>query len=354
MKPTLEEYLLRQAAGEGFETAKGTLRAVGNKFRGINKDIWAYWMPQWAVNAAENYPHIKSGTGIRILSDSARDIPAIVVGIGPSLDQQLEWIGRCERNAVIISTDAALRALVANGITPHLVCQLDCRPKNATMFDGVKTEDHILVTNACAHPEQLKAWKGRHLFYNMLMQGHEFTDEILPLMFPGFGAVESKGTVGNMAILIAHFMGCKPIIACGMDLCYQKVGDAYRYRANDWRWSPKDESTGMPERWEKWDNKLIYDNDDRLMDSFETTVKERTYRVDGELDFYRKALLEMVGPTGMHLVNCAEEGILRDIVETLDIEAAVTKYCQPAFEPGATIVPHLKQIIPMLEGSHAR
>ena len=352
--PTLEDHLLTRVGEGGFKVQTGTRSVVNDKMHGANKDIWGHWLPLWAQQMARNYPIISQAMGVQFLSDAAKGIPAIVVGIGPSLDGDMEWLSRAGRNAILISTDAALRPLQAHGIDPHIVIQLDCKAKNVTMFEGLRTDHLVMVASSCIHPDVIHAWKGRFLFYNHAQNESEFTTHILPSVFPHIGPMDSKATVGNMGVLLAHKMGCSRVIVSGMDMCYQpRKGQApvegakkeFIYRATDYAWV--EGTRDVAGHWEPKENKVLYDNADRLNGSFDLELKGKRFRVDHELDFYRKALLEMVGESGMEFTNCAVDGILQDFVETIPLEKALMDYCQPAFSPGQTVIPHLVKLIPM-------
>ncbi len=347
-KPTLIEKWFKEASG--FSIQKAVAMAKNDNIRGDNAAILAKWMPKWGPQMAANYARIKDGWGVKFLSDAARGLPAVVVGIGPSLDDEIEMLRFASEQAILIATDASLRVLARHEIRPHLVLQLDCKAENVTMFDHVDTRDLVLVANSCISPVVLNAWKGKVIFYNMSLQDSEFMTHVLPYVFPQFGAMDSKATVGNLAVLLAHLMGCSRVIAVGMDLCYRamKAEGVYRYRCTDYAWSVGEASTGIPAGWSQTENKVLYDNDDRLKDSFDLKIREHTYRVDHELEFYRKALLDMVGTLGIEFTNTAVEGVLREDLETMPLEEAFMKYCQPAFGPGESVVPHLAKLIPDL------
>ncbi|MDH4319175.1 MAG: DUF115 domain-containing protein, partial [Desulfobulbaceae bacterium] len=56
-----------------------------------------------------------------------KDIPAILVAGGPSLNKNIDQLAKAKGNALIISVDTALPALLAHGITPDIVGAMDAQ-----------------------------------------------------------------------------------------------------------------------------------------------------------------------------------------------------------------------------------
>ncbi len=61
------------------------------------------WIHRWAKHAAQNYPIVSRSAGVRFLKDSCHGIPAFVVGIGPSLDDNIEEL---DPNMILKKADA--------------------------------------------------------------------------------------------------------------------------------------------------------------------------------------------------------------------------------------------------------
>lgn len=344
---SLTERILEDWRKEGLPVSRGPRRAHMPGFDAINRKIMEVWMPRWISHAAQNYWPIQRAWGVKTLFGSARGLPAIVVGIGPSLDSQIEWLAKAQNNALIIATDASLRPLARNGIKPHLVVTYDCKAEQSSLFKDVDTSDMVLVSNVCAHRNVLLDWKGKFLFYNMEHPGVPLMDQFLPTLFPHLGGLVGMGTVGNVSALLAFRMGCAKILGVGTDLCYQKIGEAYHYRCQDYEWAEEDASQGLPERWVPLENKLLYNNDDRLKDTVEVEIKGKKYVSDGTLDVYREILLNLIGQFDKEeFINCSPNGSLQDLVKNLSLKNALIDYCSRPIEMGESVVPHLNKIIP--------
>lgn len=323
------------------------------KMTGFNAEVYSSWIERWATNAAANYPVIKGSMGVAFLKNCAKDVPAVVVGIGPSLDDCIPDLKRAARHAVIIATDAALRPLARHGIHPDLVVNFDARDEQQTMWETLDTSRYVLLANSVTSPHTINAWKGSAMFFNMLQSDDEFCSNILPSIYPYLGQLPNMGTVGNGAIFLAKGMGCNPILTVGMDLCYRQTSllepgqtftPSWKYRAKDWHFRAGN-GGDMPDRWDEIENKTLYDNDDRMAHTFDEVVKGKTYKVDQPLQFYRNSLVSGVGNNDIPLINCSG-GVMSDLVPSMSFRDALEKKCYPSLDAGRTILKHLKALIP--------
>ena len=58
-------------------------------------------------------------------TDQFRDIPFILVGAGPSLDESIEFLREMQDHAIIVASNSPYRKLINSGIKPHLVVTAD-------------------------------------------------------------------------------------------------------------------------------------------------------------------------------------------------------------------------------------
>ena len=54
-----------------------------------------------------------------------RNMPAVIVGAGPSLDDALNGLNAIRDRALIMGCDTAARPLLASGVSPHFIVALD-------------------------------------------------------------------------------------------------------------------------------------------------------------------------------------------------------------------------------------
>jgi hypothetical protein len=352
-----EQSLVRATLDEmkkdGLPVKEGSRSYQSKRMTGFNADVYSAWIARWARNAAINYPVVSDGWGIRFLRKSATGIPAVVVGIGPSLDDNMEALRYARERALLIATDAAVRPLLRHGIKPDLVVNYDARDEQATMWETIDTSDLTLVANSVTSPRTIAAWQGKIIFFNMLQLDDEFATNILPAMYPHLGDLPNMGTVGNGAIYMANEMGCSPILTIGMDLCYKRVTkknelggellDHWRYRCKDYIFKPND--VEFPEGWIETENRVLYDNDTRMAKTFDVDHKGQTFRIDEPLRFYANSIIQNIGSLDLPVIDCSG-GVLAKYIRHIPLKEALATKCSKQIYPAQTTVRYLSQLVP--------
>ncbi|MBI4396331.1 MAG: hypothetical protein HY548_04490, partial [Elusimicrobia bacterium] len=122
----------------------------------------------------------------------------------------------------------------------------------------------------------------------------------------------------------------------------------------DFEWAEQRSDKGLPARWIPKENKLLYDNDQRLRDAFDVEIKGKKFRVDPELDMYRRILVDVAGSfDGVSVIDCSEGGVLGAAgFPTKRLKDALVEHCSRVIEPGESVVPHLPLIIPEIKGGN--
>lgn len=348
--------LKEQLEADGVPIKKGI-----RSFQSENSAPWVIasdtWLHRWAKHAAQNYPIVSRSFGTEFLTKCAINIPAFIVGIGPSLDDNIKDLKLAKGRALILATDASLRPLLANDITPDLVMTFDCQQNQKTTWATADTKDIPLICNSCSHPDTIADWGGPILFYNQWHKRDVFIQNLLPHIYQHIGKIPSSGTVGNMLVVLAKHMGCDPVMTVGMDLCYQPVakerdeGSPPLNPMNDFRWKYRcqDYELRVDEEgiceYRKTENKTLYDNDQRVARTFEETIGKTVYRTDPELKSYREAILGIADGLQFRITDCSD-GVLKEYFRNISVQDAVMEQCLSGITAGRTIVPFLKKLIP--------
>lgn len=198
-------------------------------------------MPMWCENIRENMPYITDrsmSNDIKTLEAKFADknIPAIVVGAGPSLydnasgTNHLEVLENSDYNGVIIATDRILKDCYDHGIFPDYVVTVDGSDKIEKFYDNDIVKGHGFNTTAIlanhTHPSIVNHWLcevgGNVLFYTA-----SIPQEIMPNASSVMGLItdnteiNSGGNSGSFALNIAHYMQCNPIALIGIDMSYK-------------------------------------------------------------------------------------------------------------------------------------
>lgn len=281
------------------------------------------WLYRWAKNSYQNYELVKRARGVIDLADTCIGLPAIIVGVGPSLDEAMDELKRVKRRGIMIATDAAFRPLMANGIRPDLVLSFDCKPEQSLLWETVPAHDVPILFDSCSHPKSIASWKGPILFYNHFHQADELSNLVLPHVNAHIGQLPSGGTVGNVALLLSKLIGCSPSILVGFDLCYKQEGTAWRYRSRDYRYNPDTTC------WDPGEVKALYDNDERVKRSFMKDFKGTAYRMDPELAYYHQVLLSFITHFKVETINTSRYGALAEAVVTFPLGSAIDRFCPP-------------------------
>lgn len=175
----------------------------------------------WENNFQANSQAISRNQGIKPLRGKLKDIPALLIGAGPSLDRNIEFLHNAADKSVLIASDAALKPLIQEKISPSFVVCLDPQPEISDFFQGLDTQPLTLIAPTIIHPKVISVWQGRVVFYNkfapdipILTKIQESAKNIWPLT-PG-------GSVLSIGYDFAFQIGCNPIIFVGQDLSYPK------------------------------------------------------------------------------------------------------------------------------------
>lgn len=142
------------------------------------------------------------------LKNAFQNIPAILIGAGPSLEKNIHSLKNFTSKAILF---AAGHALEKSLVTPHFGVLID----KAKPLSSVCSENIPLFFQARMHPDNFSLCKGEAF----LVPDSHFP--FLNFLSGDRDLFESGWTVGNFSAALAVFLGCNPVICIGMDYCYQ-------------------------------------------------------------------------------------------------------------------------------------
>jgi cytochrome c-type biogenesis protein CcmH/NrfG len=184
----------------------------------VNADTILYAGREMAGNILANTMEIIRSAGIRRLFNKFRDIPAIIVGAGPSLEKNVMHLKEVKEKAVIIAADRTLGLLLPLGITPHLVPSIDySRVNYEEKYASLHMNDklYMVFSQTLHHTITKKFWGEK-----FVLGSHDSLSTILSYYWGDKGYVSTGLHVGHLAFCLASVMGCNPIILTGMDLAF--------------------------------------------------------------------------------------------------------------------------------------
>lgn len=190
-----------------------------NTMRKIGRDLMS--------NAIINLPTLYTSPGIKTLFGRFKDMPAIVVSAGPSLNRNIHLLKQAQGKAVILAVGTAVKALQKNGVDPDFMVSIDPDRLNYGHFKGVNTKHSALITEMQSHPEILEKFSGP-IFVSGNSPILKWFDDVIEEK----GIMESGGSVANNAMTAAYKMGANPIVFVGQDLAYAKDGHSHAAGTN--------------------------------------------------------------------------------------------------------------------------
>ncbi len=199
----------------------------------------------WNRNLTENLPYILDSTPLNLLTTTFKGVPFILVGAGPSLDDNLEAVSQLKSRALIAAVDTALAPLLRAGCDPDVVVAMDAQEENARDFAGVPPHSSILVYDAFCFPSIVPMYPPDRRIVSQT--GHVLSDiddlvvvknGLLPLfdhlLDYEYGFLQSGGSVITCAFDLARIAGCSAVGLVGVDfslpgyLTHSKLTNKFR------------------------------------------------------------------------------------------------------------------------------
>lgn len=163
--------------------------------------------PRDSSHVEANRVHVSYDHHVSTLFSARHDLRVAIVGGGPSLQGEYEWLREQQASGMrIICTTSVLRVLLGQGITPDIAVIVDTAPTLAvdqlTGVDMEQTRGIQLVYHPTVTPEFPSAWLGPRYYYNNPSE------------------LYTSGTVMHTAAALAVLMGASEVHMVGLDFCY--------------------------------------------------------------------------------------------------------------------------------------
>lgn len=187
-----------------------------------------YYTASSAINLANRFKEVfiknlisnlKWGKGaipINSYEKINKDIPAIVVSAGPSLDKNLADMVRHKKELkkyFIIAGSRTLEAMMKSGVKPDMVVSIDPVDDNYDMMKNYLEEDIPLAFYEYSNRYLVRDYKGKKILLSSILL--KTIPELHYLKGTYIG-----GSVAHTCVDIANIMGCSPIILVGQDLAF--------------------------------------------------------------------------------------------------------------------------------------
>ncbi len=177
----------------------------------------------WLRNITQNTQKIIQASPCTILKNKGKNHPIVVIGAGPSLSFDLNFIKKHQQNFIIIALDTIYKTLLNHKIFPDILIVVDPQKINSKYIENIKKEkknDLIVIAEPAVCPKGIREFKNIFMFDTIFPYYNYLTT-----FFGKKGSIDMGGSVSTTAYEVLQLLSCKVATFTGLDLCYTK--DAY-------------------------------------------------------------------------------------------------------------------------------
>ncbi|HBD94882.1 MAG: hypothetical protein A2015_09990 [Spirochaetes bacterium GWF1_31_7] len=180
----------------------------------MNTATMARFQKTWTKNTVYNLPYLFSNKKLISLKDKAKNMNAVIVAGGPTLEKMIPYIKKNQNFLVIIAVDTSYKYLKNNDIIPDIVVSVDPQFWNFKYLENETLDGSILVTDPTSYYQLFrsvspdKIYTGNSLFPLTAY----FMDNT------NRGVLSAGGSVSTTAFDVARIIGCSTIFLAGLDL----------------------------------------------------------------------------------------------------------------------------------------
>lgn len=174
-----------------------------------------------------NFPILKNYPGIIGFEGIFKNVPAVIVGSGPSLEKNMHLLPGLKGKALIVAGDAALPILVKKlKIYPDFVVMGDPTEKQQHNFEDIDTTKFYTIVSSVVHPSIFRVVNPRFVaIYNV--RSNSPLMEMIPYHTGRKGGLPAGVLTSGSVFMFAAIMGCDPITFIGHDLSWPTPEKVY-------------------------------------------------------------------------------------------------------------------------------
>ncbi|MBE9529353.1 MAG: motility associated factor glycosyltransferase family protein [Proteobacteria bacterium] len=171
----------------------------------------------WIDNYMANCDAFVDNPAVDALRDRFKDMPAIIVGAGPSLGKNAHLLKEYRDKVVIIAAITAYKPLLEFGVVPHFLIAAE-RIDMPEYFTDTETDKEVrLILAEVSHPNLFaRNARSKFVFFNAFIS---LSTEQLSIWGSDYFA-SIGGSVTTAGLDMGLMFGCDPIVFIGQDLCY--------------------------------------------------------------------------------------------------------------------------------------
>lgn len=171
------------------------------------------------ANLCHNTDAILKSNSIDAIRGKYKNVPAIIVAAGPSLDKNIQYLKEANGKALIIACDASIRACEKHGVRADAIASIERDEPTYTFYykDRSFPKDLVLIAPGSIWPKIYDEFEGKTIITSRNSVGFE---TLWTSTFDNFQFVSQGHSCATVAFAAARDAGCNPIILIGQDLAY--------------------------------------------------------------------------------------------------------------------------------------
>lgn len=177
-----------------------------------------------------NFASGHTSVNVKPISDGClpRDMPIFVVGNGPSLDNEIEYLKSVQDEVIVVSCGTSLKSLWKNGITPDFHAEVEQNKCTYSIISQISDRSYLKRINYLApvstHPETAALFKHHYAMLTSFSGSMQFfanlkekvgIEPVLPFL--------PVPTVTNFAVSSLLKLGFKRLVLIGVDFGFKDV-----------------------------------------------------------------------------------------------------------------------------------
>jgi hypothetical protein len=170
---------------------------------------------EWIRHALENAKHLTSTSPFLALAGAYANVPAFIIGAGPSLQKNAALIAEASKKGIVFCVDVAGRVLAAHGAEPQVLCCLEGLNLSHHMKALPWIDRVVRAFSMSANPASLALEGGPLLPFFETIPAFAALSQLTKVR-----PVVVGGSVSTVAFSMAQQIGCSPIVLVGQDLAY--------------------------------------------------------------------------------------------------------------------------------------
>lgn len=189
---------------------------------GVNINTYRARARTWIQDVLDNLDVLCEVPLFQALAGRYKNVPAFIVGAGPSLGKNGELLAEAQKKGIVIAVNSSGRALASYGVEPQVLACMESIDVSHLIADLPFIDRVVRAFALTASPKTFQIGRGPLLpLYEALPEMNAALEELT-----GQQGLSVCASISTVAFSLAQRLGCSPIVLVGQDLAYTD-GRAY-------------------------------------------------------------------------------------------------------------------------------